>query len=351
MRAPARTTHAPNMRAASCLAPGLALAGLVVLAPLGAAAAQSLDVDVAPGSCVDAAALTSALGSLDDGGAIGAHVAASKDISIRVAETEGQVSLEIREAGIVLGVRTIETKGLPCDEVVAAVALAMAVTIDALSNARGEPAVSPPPPVEHPPQRLLLRSHPSDSPEAAPADGPTDRGAHHLATSLELGWTLGMLPKTSATLAAMVDASIGSPPVRGVEPELSARAGFFSALPSGTGDTGPGGGEIVTSVVAGRLDLCGGVGSALVRLRSCASAVGGELVTVGGQDEGRLVAGGRLDVRWRAVDRLGLQAGADMLANIGPLSVTSRDGDGRIDHRKLGSFALVVGGGPVVEFF
>jgi hypothetical protein len=311
----------------------------VIVAMIGAvltpAVAEAQIVEVESGRCLDANALASALDSVRE------QAPRALDVMVRVLEAETQIHFEIVGGDVVLGERTLGTEGLPCEEVLEATALAMAVAIDASTTARvTEPAAPAPPRVAAP---LVVPQATAAGRDVAESQPPDARGSVRLASSFDLGVGIGMQPATSAVASMMLDVALGPVASSSVEPELSVRGGLIVGLPAAPEDGG-----VEASVIAGRLDACGAIVGEALRARGCLSGILGALLTDGIAGDPRLAIGGRIDGRWMLTRLFGLQTGVDLLANLAPDYVISNASD---ELDELGPAALVISAGPVVEFF
>lgn len=305
--------------------------------PSGARAEGTLSVE--PGVCMAADQLSSALSRVLSGGAL------PPDVMVTAREVPNGARFEVAEDGIVLGARTLELKDIPCEELIDAVALAIAIVVESRASKvvqveTAEPAEQPrEPTVVSLPERELSDAEQRSVAVPIPPPSRSVRGA----LSLDGGVGVGVTPQIGGTTSLMLDVGVGSSVSAGVRPELTVRSGMFVAFPSEheLAET-----RVSSSVVAPRVDVCGGILGSSLRARACGTLIAGVLTAGVAGDYGRVAAGGRVDGRWMITPLFGMQAGVDMLANLAPNYVRLEG-----DLSELGPAALTFAGGPVVEFF
>lgn len=312
-----------------------------VAVPRPARADNALTVEV--GGCLSADRLASSLSRVLSGGSLPA------DVTVNVREVTDGARIEIAEGGTVLGSRTLEAKGIPCEELIEAVALTIAVVVDSRATRTIEEEVPQPSKdirqpvaVADPARELSDEPVRSTAPPLSPPPDAADARVVRAAVSLEGGVGVGVTPQVGGTTSLMLDVGLGPSVNAGVRPELSLRGGMFVAFPSEDELSTT---RVASSVVAPRVDVCGAILGSSLRARACGTLVAGVLLAGVAGEYGRVAAGGRVDGRWMVTPVFGLQAGLDVLANLAPDYVTL---DGYASE--LGSAALSFAGGPVVEF-
>lgn len=231
-------------------------------APAPAPATQPIadSLHVEPDGCVTREALSHAIGSWLQREVI--------DGSIRFdVRTEGTTAIFVTtRGGVVAGERRLPTGGGTCTDIIDALALAIALTIDAsmldrLGLAAARPPTPPPvaPPPAPPPSVALP---PAASP---PADRPS---ASALRLGVEAFGTVlfDVLPDVVAGGGAGFDASLG--------PKVDVRVTGLGAGTSTTG-LGSGGGNLKVDLAGGRLDGCVAPWQVRFRPRACIGVAAG----------------------------------------------------------------------------
>lgn len=259
-------------------------------------------------------------------------------LRVRVVEGDRQTTIELFADGVLVSTRVIDTSAvIACAGLARAVALSVAISLDAFELTRPEPPAAVAQQVE---SYVAPQIEPDVEPQVEPRVAPPAR--LRWAVGLEAGGAIGATPTENPTVG--LDAELAYPlGTAGLRGELSARAGFFGALPMWDEI---GNGEVRVGVAAGRLDGCIGVGAELLRGRICGSALVGALAAAGADDEVWVRAGGRVDGAVWPVRMLGLTVAVDALANLAPSYVERTGAMGELSE--LGPASLMFAGGVLV---
>ncbi len=275
-----------------------------------------------------------------------------EQLAIEVRHLRGppeRVVFVVRRAGARASERVFSDMRLPCDDQRAAVALSIALSIDATLLLRAdppvvaEPAPTPAAPAPEPPPKPV----PAEAPvRRAPV--PRARPALPLWASLEAGAAFGALP-TPAPLAAL---SLGVGPFHGA----SLR---FGALATPEVGAGLGRGRVETQLVAGRGDGCLGTGPARLEGGGCVGLFYGRGTAKGSgfspsQKDAFpwLAAALRVEARVAVAARVALVAGVDGFVALREVRLRVSDGQGAaVAERELSRFGLMAGAGVVVSLW
>lgn len=244
-----------------------------------------------------------------------------------------------RGDGLRPAVRRIDNAPQECEQLHSALALSIALAIDAsiLGGAAG--------PIELPDDETLLEE---DEPAV------TDEPAY-----LRVG--LGVFGQLSTGLLTS-DVSLGAAGrvEVGLVPWLDLRLGvLYGTVGDQRVKAVPG--TYSASIVAGRADVCGAYSPAeVLRLLLCASGVLGEFRTVGhdyntaSTEEASLwtAAGGGVEIQAQALDRLAFVLNVDLLIPFARRSILVLDPAGAtVAERQLTSAGIVIGVGAVFRVF
>jgi hypothetical protein len=346
-------------RAAAWISASFALAALAGVARADGPTRpipDALVVDRGQGAtCVDRAAIAAQLARWLGRGELDSRV------SIAVRETSDGVTYTVRRDGSDVGERRLAVAGASCAEVQAAVALAIAVAIDATvldalgvrASAPSAPtaaAPSPPapgvtgpfapgglgPPIPHVPSaRLVVPPRPK-------GEAPRVLGS---AQGVVL---LGVLPEVALGIAPSVDVELAS--AFDLRASALATTSVSVEIAEGTADVG---------LIAGRLDACAALRAGVARLRGCAGVAAGAVQAEGSgyhdtyaQTVGWVAPVVRFDARWGFGRAFGLVLSADgFLPGLKPrLDVLRTDGSVRAS-RAFPLAGVTVGLGPSVAFW
>jgi hypothetical protein len=276
-------------------------------------------------------------------------------IAIDVQELENGGQFVVRRDGEVIGRRTLLRADSSCEELRAALSLAIAVAIDAtILDSLGIPTPAPaplpsaPPGPPAPPPAVLLPLPPAPpSPPAVPPP-PATKPASSLSASLEIGVLARLLPGPTF----LISPSISHAFVPRFEVRLAgvATSGSDAALLSGGASF---------RIAAARLDACAVEHQGPLLLRACAGALAGGL-TASGFSYSRtysptspwIAVAGRIDARWAPPrGRLGVVIALDGIFTPESHSFEIHDLGGQILARAvLPSAGAGITAGPVVTF-
>ena len=243
-----------------------------------------------------------------------------------------------RGDGLKPAVRRIDNAPQECEQLHSALALSIALAIDA-SILGGSPG-----PIELPDDETLLE-------EDDPAEG--EEPAY-----LRIG--LGVFGQLSTGLLTS-DVSLGAAGRLevGFVPWLDLRLGaLFGTVSDQRVKAVPG--TYSASIVAGRADVCGAYSPAdVLRLLLCASGVLGEFRTIGhdyteSTEEASLwtAAGGGIEIQAQALDQLAFALSVDLLIPFARRSILVLDPAGdTLAERQLTSAGIVIGAGAVFRVF
>jgi hypothetical protein len=243
-----------------------------------------------------------------------------------------------RGDGLKPAVRRIDNAPEECEQLHSALALSVALAIDASILGSGSG------PIEVPDDETLLE-------EDEPAE--TDAPAY-----LRVG--LGVFGQLSTGLLTS-DVSLGAAGrvEVGFVPWLDLRLGaLFGTVDDQRVRAVPG--TYSASIVAGRADVCGVYSPAdVLRLLLCAAGVLGQFRTIGydyttSRDEASLwtAAGGGVEVQAQALDRLAFALSVDLLIPFARRSILVLDPAGAtVAERPLTSAGIVIGVGAVFRIF
>lgn len=309
---------------------GIAAAALaIVLAAPGARADAASDaLRVEAGACVEPASLAARVSMWLRGGQVDPRVR----VDVTAAPDHKEVRFVVRRGEAIVGKRTMRADELTCSEFEAAVALAIASSLEAVVT----PAAPATPPVVAPPDGVEETGLAPDlPPPRVERRAATRRPPVAVALGVELGAAAGYL---------LAPASLVSPSV-----ELHALDRFdlrlaFAFSADQTRALGPG---LVTLQTAfGTLSACYVVLPTLVRLRGCAGfSVGG----TGGRAAGFVTNGSAvapwgglalgLDARWPASTPIAMVVGlrADVVA-VPPTFTVEAVGSARTNPVAAGGF-------------
>ncbi|MGE5786553.1 MAG: hypothetical protein ACM3ZE_18290 [Myxococcales bacterium] len=244
---------------------------------------------------------------------------------------EEGVTIEVRRDGQTVGTRTFPTFTDPWDEVLSAIAVAVAMTIDATEHEPRPDKVAVAA-TSQPKQEVALKKSPPRTKRAA-------TGVDVLALWGVLpGWALGLAPHFAYS----------------VLPNWALRA---SLLGTTRGSLELSGGSVEMRTLAGRLDVCGSLLPETFRLRVCGGVMAGRLSVVGSNfaraisngEQQRLLLGGvaRFDVRLPLVGGLGVTAFADLFVRFTNSDVSVSNGD----NRPMVPVGGMLGAGPELRFW
>ena len=234
----------------------LLAARTAVAAPPTHSFVEALRVD--PNECFDAASLAPVLVRWLGRSEVDRRV--EIEIAGQPAGAEG-LTLRVRREGQIVGERRFPGLAAPCDEVRAAVGLAAALAVDALSLE-----------VPAAPAAVVL--------ERGPAP-PVRSSSRRFSSAVDAVVLVGVLPAPTGALAPGFGVRLA--------PAFELRLG---GLLSGVGSVGLDGGSVAASLLAGRADGCGALAGDIVRARAClglAEIAGGER-EAGMQDLSQAVA-------------------------------------------------------------
>lgn len=317
-------------------------------------------VEIVEGPCfksADAAAMQAELRSLQ----------LRQAVTVRVQERAGLVALSVLQDGALLGTRSIEAGDATCEDQLRAALLAVTVALEDAGLSQAAPAVEPaleptlatepasqapapePPPEPNAPAVQSLHSAAPSSPPAPPnrATEPSERGGLRAGVAAEVGVGVALTAAASMTTSALFDVAY-APPAE-LAPEISGRAGIFASLPNHSSLLER---DVWLSLVAARVDGCGGVLHADVRARACASAMLGGFSGDARGSTFAMVAGARVEGTWRATPRVGVTLGADALFPLAPEDIILPATDVWIEQETedFGPFALAFSLGVVTDW-
>ena len=284
-------------------------------------------------------------------------VAATMSIDVQEMESGGQFVL--RRDGEVIGRRALLRADSSCEELRAALSLAIAVAIDAtILDALGVPNAAPapalpvqtvtlqlplPPPLLPPPPPPPWSAPPPPQPPLPPA-APASR----FSASLEIGVLAGLLPAPAFLISPSLSYAVA--------PRFEAR---LAALATSSSDAALLSGGAGFRIAAARLDACALQPQGSLMLRACAGALVGGL-TASGFSYSRtfsptspwLAFAGRIDARWvPARGSVGVVVAVDGLFAPEAHSFEVHDAGGQILARaSLPSAGVGITAGPVVTF-
>lgn len=302
---------------------------------------------VTEGRCLNRAQLAAGVASWLGRDTIAASIA------IDVQEIEGGGQFVLRRDGEVIGRRTLLRADSSCEELRAALSLAIAVAIDAtILDALGVPGPAPAPPPSPPAPTLTLPLPlplPPPAWSALPARPPPPAApASRLSASLEIGVLAGLLPAPTFLISPSISYAV----IPRFEVHL---AGV--ATSSSTAELLSGGASF--RIAAARLDACAVEHGGPFLLRACAGALAGGL-TASGFSYSRsysptspwIAVAGRIDARWVPPrGRLGLVVALDGLFTPESHDFEVHDAGGRtLARATLSSTGVGIAAGPVVTF-
>ena len=276
-------------------------------------------------------------------------------LSIDVEEIDGGGQFVLRSDGEVLGRRTLFRADSSCEELRAAISLAIAVAIDAtILDALGVPRPAPaPPPSPPPPAPRLSLPLPLPLPPPAwsvlPARPPPPASRpSRLSASLEFGILAGLLPAPTFLISPSVSYAI---------------VPLFEVRLAGVATTSAAaellGGGASFRIAAARLDACALEHQGPFLLRACAGALAGGLSSSGfgyaraySPTSPWIAVAGRIDGRWvPARGRLGLVVALDGLFTPESHDFEVHDASGQtLALVPLSSAGVGISAGPVVTF-
>jgi len=262
----------------------LLAARTAVAAPPTHSFVEALRVD--PNECFDAASLAPVLVRWLGRSEVDRRV--EIEIAGQPAGAEG-LTLRVRREGQIVGERRFPGLAAPCDEVRAAVGLAAALAVDALSLE-----------VPAAPAAVVL--------ERGPAP-PVRSSSRRFSSAVDAVVLVGVLPAPTGALAPGFGVRLA--------PAFELRLG---GLLSGVGSVGLDGGSVAASLLAGRADGCGALAGDIVRARACLGLTAGRLQTAPAHLAPALSPSvpwaatvGRLDARVSVAPWLGFVLGADAI--------------------------------------
>ncbi len=252
------------------------------------------------------------------------HLRPERVTLVRISEQRGLITISVTTGSGELGRRTIDAGSASCPQIVRAASLALDLALADLELSADSSAT---PPAAEPTTEVVPASPatvdppvpgpvlPSAPPIVDRAERPNvDAGRSWQAgASFETGLALAFTTVTS--MVAGISADVAYAAGERWAPEVSGRGGVFVAFPSRTEIDER---EVRLSAYAPRIDGCGGIRGPKVRIRGCASALGGALVGSGDGTEALLMLGGRLEGTWRASGRIGLFLAVDALSMLWP---------------------------------
>jgi hypothetical protein len=279
-------------------------------------------------------------------------VAASIAVDVQEMENGGQ--FVVRRDGEIIGRRTLLRADSSCEELRAALSLAIAVAIDAtIFDALGIPTPAPAPlPVPPaPPLVVPLPSPPPPSSSSSSALPPSlaPKPASRLSASLEIGVLAGLLPAP----VFLISPSLSYAVVPRFEVRLAGMATSSSGAPLLSGGSS-------FRIAAARLDTCAVELHGTLLLRACAGVLAGGL-TASGFSYSRtfsptspwIAVAGRIDARWASPrGRLGLVVALDGIFTPESHSFEIHDVGGQILARAvLPSAGVGITAGPALTFW
>ena len=313
--------------------------------------AASVVVEIAEGPCfssADAAVMQRELQSLE----------LSQAVTVRVQERAGVIELALLSSGALLGTRSIEVDGAACEDQLRAALLAVMVALDDAGLPRAAAHPAPVPSAEDPAPVPSTEVQPIQAPERSSPPAPrttardsiepsAERRALRAGVAAEVGVGVALTAAASMTTSAMIDVAY-APPAE-LAPEVSGRGGIFASLPNHSSLLER---DVWLSLVAARVDGCGGVLHADVRARACGSAMLGGFLGDARGSTFAVVAGGRVEATWRATSSLGVTLGADALFPLAPEDIVLPSTDVWPDQETedLGPLALAFSLGVVAEW-
>ncbi len=353
---PAISASALRRRACSHAAGALALGFALVLVALPAFAQGNTPsrpiqdlLHLTEGRCLRRSSLAAGVASWLSRDTIAAS------ITIDAEEIDGGGRFELRRDGELLGRRTLLRADSSCEELRAALSLAIAVAIDAtILDALG--AAPPPHPTLPAPSPLaptpalpwLSPSPPPVSRALPPSPPPPALPLSRLSASLEIGVLAGLLPAPAFLISPSLSYAIAMP----FEVRLAAVA-------TSSADAALVSGGASFRIAAARLDACALERRAPFVLRVCAGALAGGLSAAGfsysrsfSPTSPWIAFAGRIDARWApARGRLGLVVALDGLFTPEPHSFEVHDAAGQtLARAPLSSAGVGITAGPVVTF-
>ncbi len=235
-------------------------------------------------------------------------------LTIAIADEARGVRFVVRREGVVLGERTLDVAGVPCQDIHAAVALGIATAIDAtilgdLGATPRAPAVPARPILLPTPPPMIAPALPLPTPFVPPLPPAVRAHGPVLTTTLQGMVLVGVLPKVTVGVAPSADVSI----TRSVDLRASALATGHATVDVGRGTAEAG-------LVAGRLDACATrvLLDDVARIRACGGIVAGVVSAQGaGFADPRTTTSLwvaptlRFDARWSLTRYFGLVIGAD----------------------------------------
>jgi len=240
--------------AAACISSPAAAADDAPKRPLAEAFA------VEPDECLEAGSLVPAVARW-----LG-HEEIDRRISIAVRRDEGAVVYGLHRDGVLVGQRKVTNLPSGCTELRTALALSIAVAVEAtFFGAEEEPATTPdavPLPVPSPPPSPARSPVSRSRSPARPSPGPTRRSARRTGHQATLRGEAGVLWTALPGARPLFSA--------GIDIRWSRYLETRTAIVAATAATSPlGSGEVETRLYAGRADACAASPAWRIELRAC----------------------------------------------------------------------------------
>jgi hypothetical protein len=349
-----------------------ALLGTLAATWLGAAEARaqpdegswpiSQALVVGPSACLEAGALSQQIAIWLTRSEI------DRRLTVEVTDAADGVHFVVRRDGQVVGRRRLDVERAACQQIHAAVALGVAIALDAtvldqlgvtppltappLTPAGIAPAVTPPPPASAPPPAPYPPMMPARARADADADAERQNAARRdaLLTATVQGVVLvAVLPQVTLGVAPSAELTL----LRGFDLRVSGLATATTAIPIGAGRADAG-------LFAGRLDACASriLLQDVARIRGCAGVIAGVVTARGeGLPDSRTTTAPwvapavRVDARWSLSSVFGLVVGVDgFVPGLKP-EFQVVDGAGEVtDSETFPLAGLGVGVGPSLTF-
>jgi hypothetical protein len=257
-----RPTPRALARAIRTGAAALAMVSVAMARPARAEAPEAPIAEVLrvePNACFDAAALVPHVASWLGRATVDRRIAVEVRGQPRSAEG---IDLTVRRDGLVVGGRRFPRLEAPCEEVRAAVGLAVSLAIDAtILDALAAPR--PPAPPTPPPPSPPVPTPPTPTPAPPPA-----RAFPGVSAALEAAAVYGALPGPVAGAAPAANLALS--------PRFELR---FSGLFTAESSTRLRLRTVSSALAAGRIDACAAFPVGLARGRACMGALAGQLRT------------------------------------------------------------------------
>ncbi len=247
-------------------------------------------------------------------------------ISVTFEHEADLFTLTFRREGKVIGERVLDVRDADCSAMTNMARLVVELTLEeiafaeeehlrALSTAPTQPTTEPTTPAHAP---ALVATHSAEptardaarDAERAPVVSIAEPSTFRLGTTADVGIGVAFASYASVVASAVVDAAY-APASASVAPEISGRAGLFTALPSHSLMEER---DVWLSVVASRWDVCGGVRGKHFRARGCAGTIAGSMLAEGAQGSAIVSVGARLEAAWQATHRTALLIAAEALS-------------------------------------